>query len=124
MYAYEIENWLNTKIRRTSWAHHDAYWYRAACGCWRNQRDIPIDRCLGELFSCDDWEPADVVEVFDWVLVGIDMEQGKRTAVIHQGFIEADAIESAYKIANSGRTVTKISYAKMVQKRNGESIQP
>lgn len=124
--AYEIENWLRVKIRRSSWQHVEAYWYQDDAGCWRNQRDILVDRHLGELFSCDDWELVDVVTVFDWVLVGINIvAPHEKVAVIHECFTEDDSIPEAYKISNTCRIMTRNEYHKFRKpKENGESIRP
>jgi len=117
-FAYEIENWLHIHLRRKSWTHPDAYWYRDRKGNWKNQRNGSIDPYISELFTCDDWEPAEMILVFDWVLIDylrkpnnfITANPDEKTATLIKGMAEGHAPEGSIKIKGSDRLMTKAVY--------------
>ena len=118
-YGHEIENWLTICIRRKSWTHPDAYWYRDRKGKWKNQRNGSIEPYLSELFTCDDWEPAEMILVYDWVLIdykhqadNFTANPDEKTATLMKCLADGHAPDGSIKIKGSDRLMTKAIYEK------------
>lgn len=115
-YAYEIPNWLTICIRQSSWAHEESFWHLTEGSLqrvWRNQKGVDVSQHLHELFSSNDWVPADIVVVWDWALAGIELDNPEnRVAKILKQRAAGDVPKLAYKVLGTERVMTAAAYKK------------
>lgn len=56
MFAFQIADWKNKKLRRKLWQHAEAYWwFDPQDWKWRNQKTSDVSQHEHELYDFDDW---------------------------------------------------------------------